>query len=374
MVDLDDGAALGAGGPVDPAACRRRWCVCRSGRILLGTASGAVDKPSRIGRSFASDSATNLHFHNGILRPPGKTQRIRGIGRNQPPPGHCRGPAVKGGAPTQFRSQAGENRGKPSTSFTRPDPGVVLAMAMVDVAVSRTESERAWALASDLRRFDEWLTIFGGWRSEVPSLSRSAPMCRRDEGEGVPQRHSLAGHPIRRTQGDRAGRQGQARVRIALTLCVKDDETGLDLPGHRRPVRRAAEHPGRTTRAKVLESDVRKSVSQSGRASLTPFVVHGTRFVSRLDGFDSCRAAGATTRSAPSPARRSTAPPTKIATKLLSIGSRVPRWCGRAAPRPVPRPSSFRRFARSRSCSWPHPSRRRRPRRPPARAARRNRG
>ena len=29
--------------------------------------------------------------------------------------------------------------------------------------------ERAWALASDLRRFDEWLTIFGGWRSAVPS-------------------------------------------------------------------------------------------------------------------------------------------------------------------------------------------------------------
>jgi hypothetical protein len=28
----------------------------------------AVGKPSRIGRSFASDSATNLHFYNGILR------------------------------------------------------------------------------------------------------------------------------------------------------------------------------------------------------------------------------------------------------------------------------------------------------------------
>jgi len=28
----------------------------------------AVGKPSRIGRSFASDSATNLLFYNGILR------------------------------------------------------------------------------------------------------------------------------------------------------------------------------------------------------------------------------------------------------------------------------------------------------------------
>ena len=42
-------------------------------------------------------------------------------------------------------------------------------MASVDVAVSSDLSpEAAWALASDLRRFQEWLTIFGGWRSEVP--------------------------------------------------------------------------------------------------------------------------------------------------------------------------------------------------------------
>ena len=43
-------------------------------------------------------------------------------------------------------------------------------MAKVDVSVTSDVSrEQAWALASDLNRFDEWLTIFGGWRSEVPS-------------------------------------------------------------------------------------------------------------------------------------------------------------------------------------------------------------
>jgi hypothetical protein len=43
-------------------------------------------------------------------------------------------------------------------------------MATVDVAVSSDLSpDQAWALASDLRRFDDWLTIFGGWRSDVPS-------------------------------------------------------------------------------------------------------------------------------------------------------------------------------------------------------------
>ncbi len=42
-------------------------------------------------------------------------------------------------------------------------------MAEVDVSVTSDLSpERAWALASDLSRFDEWLTIFGGWKSPVP--------------------------------------------------------------------------------------------------------------------------------------------------------------------------------------------------------------
>jgi hypothetical protein len=43
-------------------------------------------------------------------------------------------------------------------------------MATVDVSVSSELSpEGAWKLASDLKRFDEWLTIFGGWKSQVPS-------------------------------------------------------------------------------------------------------------------------------------------------------------------------------------------------------------
>jgi hypothetical protein len=44
-------------------------------------------------------------------------------------------------------------------------------MAKVDVSVSSDLSpERAWSLASDLGRFDEWLTIFGGWRGPVPDV------------------------------------------------------------------------------------------------------------------------------------------------------------------------------------------------------------
>jgi len=44
-------------------------------------------------------------------------------------------------------------------------------MALVDVGVSSELSpENAWKLASDLQRFGEWLTIFGGWKSQVPAV------------------------------------------------------------------------------------------------------------------------------------------------------------------------------------------------------------
>lgn len=43
-------------------------------------------------------------------------------------------------------------------------------MATVDVCVpSDVSPQRAWELASDLHRFGEWMTIFGGWRSPVPA-------------------------------------------------------------------------------------------------------------------------------------------------------------------------------------------------------------
>jgi hypothetical protein len=83
---------------------------------------------------------------------------------------------------------------------------VCSSMATVDVAVSSDLSpDHAWALASDLRRFYDWLTIFGG--CDDPS-------------------------------------------HVEVGTCV-----GV----------------------------------QTGLAPLTPFVVHGTRFVARLDGFDGAR-------------------------------------------------------------------------------------
>ena len=135
-------------------------------------------------------------------------------------------------------------------------------MAKDDVLVSSDVSpEKAWALASDLRRFDEWLTIFAGWRSEVPSqveVGTCVSSCIKVKGF----RNTVH---WRVTQYDEpklieiVGR-GRPGIRIALTLCVRDDKPGStfqvvpDLSGGllSTPVGRLV--------AKVLESDVRKSV------------------------------------------------------------------------------------------------------------------
>jgi Polyketide cyclase / dehydrase and lipid transport len=143
-------------------------------------------------------------------------------------------------------------------------------MATVDVAVSSDLSpERAWALASDLRRFGEWLTIFGGWRSEVPSQIEPGTcvsslikvkgfrnvihwrVTRYDEPEVI----ELVG-------------TGRPAICIALCLCVRRRPGPSSNVASGSVFQVVADLSGGllNTRigklvAKVLESDVRKSIT-----------------------------------------------------------------------------------------------------------------
>ncbi|MGZ8748332.1 MAG: type II toxin-antitoxin system Rv0910 family toxin [Mycobacterium sp.] len=97
-------------------------------------------------------------------------------------------------------------------------------MATVDVSVSSDLSpEKAWELASDLSRFDEWLTIFGGWKSPVPT--------QVEVGTSVSSAIKVKG--FRNTIHWRVTRydepkaielvgRGKPAVCIALRLCVKE--------------------------------------------------------------------------------------------------------------------------------------------------------
>jgi Polyketide cyclase / dehydrase and lipid transport len=101
-------------------------------------------------------------------------------------------------------------------------------MATVDVSVSSSLSPaRAWALASDLGRFDEWLTIFGGWKSEVPA-DVEVGTCVSSLIKVKGFRNTIHWRVTRYDepkQIDLVGR-GRPAICIALRLCVKEQPSG----------------------------------------------------------------------------------------------------------------------------------------------------
>ena len=145
-------------------------------------------------------------------------------------------------------------------------------MATVDVAVSSDLSpERAWVLASDLRRFDDWLTIFGGWRGDVPShVEVGTCVSSLIKVKGF--RNTIHWRVTRYDEPKTIELVGRGRpgICIALRLCVKEIRPGSSSKVASGSVFQViAELTGGllNTRvgnlvAKVLESDVRKSVSQ----------------------------------------------------------------------------------------------------------------
>jgi hypothetical protein len=136
-------------------------------------------------------------------------------------------------------------------------------MAIVDVSVSSDLSpEAAWALASDLGRFDEWLTIFGGWKSPVPEqVEVGACVSSLIKVKGF--RNVIHWRVSRYDEPKKIELVGRGRpgICIALLLCVKDNKPGstfqvvADLTGGLLNTRIG------NLVAKVLESDVRKSVN-----------------------------------------------------------------------------------------------------------------
>ena len=136
-------------------------------------------------------------------------------------------------------------------------------MAQVDVSTtSDLDPESAWKLASDLSRFHEWMTIFGGWRSEVPSILEEGTClssCIKVKGfrnvihwtvtcYDEPKAIELSG-------------RGRGGIRIALTMTVSDDHPGSTF--HLNADLRGGPLSGPIGRlvARVVKSDVHKSIN-----------------------------------------------------------------------------------------------------------------
>jgi Polyketide cyclase / dehydrase and lipid transport len=145
-------------------------------------------------------------------------------------------------------------------------------MAKVDVSVSSDiPPDQAWACASDLHRFDEWLTIFGGWRSEVPdTIEKGTRVSSCIKVKGF--RNTIHWEVTRYEPPGCIELRGCGfgGVRIDLNLTIEDDHPGstfhlvADLHGG------VLSGPVGKLVARVLKSDVRKSVENLSRLQATP--------------------------------------------------------------------------------------------------------
>lgn len=137
-------------------------------------------------------------------------------------------------------------------------------MAQVDVSMSSdVEPETAWKLASDLRRFDEWMTIFGGWRGEVPSTIEEGTCissCIKVKGF----RNIIHFTVTRYDEPKSIELQGRGRggIRIAVAMAVKGNHPGSTFHLTAGFKGGLLSGPIGKLVARVLRSDVRKSLNK----------------------------------------------------------------------------------------------------------------
>ena len=100
---------------------------------------------------------------------------------------------------------------------------------------SDVEPETACKLASDLRRFGEWMTIFGGWRGPVPSTIENGTRvssCIKVKGF----RNIVHWEVTRYDEPKSIELQGRGRggIRIAAAMTVTGKDSGDSGPDFHR--------------------------------------------------------------------------------------------------------------------------------------------
>lgn len=135
-------------------------------------------------------------------------------------------------------------------------------MATVDVSVSSALSpDRAWKLASDLRRFDEWLTIFGGWKSPVPdTVEKGTTVSSLIKVKGFRNtiRWEVTGYDAPAHIEMRGS--GRGGVHISLRMTISDDQPGSTFDLLAELTGALLNGPIGSLVARVIKSDVKRSV------------------------------------------------------------------------------------------------------------------
>jgi hypothetical protein len=135
-------------------------------------------------------------------------------------------------------------------------------LAQVDVSTSSDlDPDAAWKLASDLGRFDEWMTIFDGWRGEMPStITKGTKVSSCIKVKGF--RNTVQWTVTRYDEPNSIELQGRGRggIRITVAMSVTDTHPGstFDLTANLNGG--VLSGPVGKVVARVLRADVRKSV------------------------------------------------------------------------------------------------------------------
>src|ERR1700722_14746777 len=101
-------------------------------------------------------------------------------------------------------------------------------MARVDISTSsKLSPESAWKLASDLSRFGDWMTIFGGWGGEAPEKIEKGPCVSsliKDKGF-----RNVIHWTVPRYDEPKAielSGRGRGGIRIAVAMTVTENHPG----------------------------------------------------------------------------------------------------------------------------------------------------
>jgi hypothetical protein len=135
-------------------------------------------------------------------------------------------------------------------------------VARVDVSTTSDLSpESAWKLASDLSRFGDWMTIFGGWRGKVPStIEKGTCISSLIKVKGFRNViHWEVTQYDEPTAIELVGR-GRGGVQITVAMGVTDRKPGSTFQLSAKLGGGLLNGPIGKLVAKMITSDVRKSV------------------------------------------------------------------------------------------------------------------
>jgi hypothetical protein len=135
-------------------------------------------------------------------------------------------------------------------------------VAQVNVSTTSDLSpESAWKLASDLGRFGDWMTIFGGWRGKVPTeIEKGTKVSSLIKVKGFRNVIHWVVTKYDEPHAIELTGQGRGGVQIRVAMGVTDNKPGstfdltADLGGG------LLNGPLGSIVARVIKSDVRKSV------------------------------------------------------------------------------------------------------------------